>query len=127
VQVSTRGGIQRDKRAQAIIDAELKRYRQDLNDQIRIFDNDTFDRIQRMIVGQKANGGPNKLGKGKVITQEYLDGLTSRHDWFDIRVADEEIAKQLELMKLSLQEKRSEAEALFEVKKKKMTKKLRKA
>ena len=121
VQVFTREGIQRDKRAQAIIDAELKRYRQDLNDQIRIFDNDTFDRIQRMIVGQKANGGPNKLGKGKVITQEYLDGLTSRHDWFDIRVADEEIAKQLELMKLSLQEKRSEAEALFEVKKKKMT------
>ena len=121
VQVFTREGIQRDKRAQSIIDAELKRYRQDLNDQIRIFDNDTFDRIQRMIVGQKANGGPSKLGKGKVITQEYLDGLTSRHDWFDIRVADEEIAKQLELMKLSLQEKRSEAEALFEVKKKKMT------
>ena len=70
---------------------------------------------------KKANGGPNKLGKGKVITQEYLDGLTSRHDWFDIRVADEEIAKQLELMKLSLQEKRSEAEALFGSEKKKMT------
>ena len=53
VQVFTREGIQRDKRAQSIIDSELKRYRQDLGDQLRIFDNDAFDRIERMIVGQK--------------------------------------------------------------------------
>ncbi len=52
VQVFTREGIQRDKRAQAIIDSELKRYRQDLSDQLRIFDNDAFSRIERMIVGQ---------------------------------------------------------------------------
>ena len=100
---------------------ELKRYRQDLNDQIRIFDNDAFDRIERMIVGQKANGGPNKLAKGKEITSEYLRELPSRHDWFDVRVADEDIAKQMELIKLSLQQKRQEAEELYEVKKRKMT------
>ena len=58
-----------------------------------------FDRIERMIVGQKANGGPNKLAKGKEITSEYLRELPSRHDWFDVRVADEDIAKQMELIK----------------------------
>jgi len=121
VQVFTREGIQRDKRAQSIIEAELKRYRQDLNDQVRIFDNDAFDRIERMIVGQIANGGPMKLAKGAEITAEYLHGLPSRHDWFDVRVADEEIAKQLELIKLSLKQKREETDALYEVKKKKMT------
>ena len=121
VQVFTREGVQRDKRAQAIIDAELKRYRLDLNDQLRIFDNDAFDRIERMIVGQKANGGPMKLAKGSKITAEYLAGLPSKHDWFDVRVADENIAKQLELIKGSLQDKREEAETLFEIKKKKMT------
>ena len=121
VQVFTREGIERDKRAQSIIEVELKRYRQDLNDQIRIFDNDAFDRIERMIVGQKANGGPNKLAKGKEITSEYLRELPSRHDWFDVRVADEDIAKQMELIKLSLQQKRQEAEELYEVKKRKMT------
>jgi DNA-directed RNA polymerase subunit beta len=42
VQVFTREGIERDKRAQSIIDAELKRYRLDLNDQLRIFENDAF-------------------------------------------------------------------------------------
>ena len=121
VQVFTREGIQRDKRAQSIIDAELKRYRLDLNDQLRIFDNDAFDRIERMIVGQKANGGPMKLAKGSEITAEYLASLPSKHDWFDVRVADENIAKQMELIKSSLQDKREEAESLFEIKKKKMT------
>jgi len=121
VQVFTREGIQRDKRAQSIIDSELKRYRQDLGDQLRIFDNDAFDRIERMIVGQKANGGPMKLAKGSEISTEYLAGLPSKHDWFDIRLADEDLAKQLELIKLSLQQKREEADELYEIKKKKLT------
>ena len=109
------------KRAQSIIDSELKRYRQDLGDQLRIFDNDAFDRIERMIVGQKANGGPMKLAKGSEITTEYLASLSSKHDWFDIRLADEDLAKQLELIKLSLQQKREEADELYEIKKKKLT------
>ncbi|MDO4878210.1 MAG: DNA-directed RNA polymerase subunit beta [Neisseria sp.] len=121
VQVFTREGITRDKRAQSIIDAELKRYRLDLNDQIRIYDNDAFDRIERMIIGQKASGGPMKLANGSVVTAEYLASLPNRHDWFDIRMEDENIAKQMELIKSSLQDKRQEAEELFDVKKKKMT------
>src|SRR5690606_37928001 len=55
VQVFTREGIQRDKRAQSIIDDELKRYRLDLNDQLRIVENDTFSRIERLMVGKVAN------------------------------------------------------------------------
>ena len=88
---------------------------------MRIFDNDAFDRIERMIVGQKANGGPMKLAKGSEITTEYLASLSSKHDWFDIRLADEDLAKQLELIKLSLQQKREEADELYEIKKKKLT------
>lgn len=121
VQVFTREGIQRDARAQAIIDAELKRYRQDLTDQLRIFNNDAFDRIERLIVGQKASGGPMKLGKGKAVSAEYLAGLPSKHDWFDIRLADESIAKQVELIKVSLQAKHEESDAQYEIKKKKLT------
>lgn len=121
VQVFTREGIQRDKRAQSIIDAELKRYRQDLSDQVRIFNNDAFSRIERMIVGQIANGGPKKLGKGKEITLEYLKSLPTPHDWFDIRLADEDLARQLELIKESLTQQHEEADAKYEIKKKKLT------
>ena len=121
VQVFTREGIQRDARAQSIIDAELKRYRQDLNDQLRIFTDDAFSRIERLIMGKKANGGPNRLAKDTAISKEYLDGLQTRHEWFDIRMADEEIARQLELMKLNLQQKREEFDLQYEVKKRKLT------
>jgi DNA-directed RNA polymerase subunit beta len=51
VQVFTREGIQRDKRAQQIIDDELKRFRLDLNDQLRIVEADAFDRIEKLLIG----------------------------------------------------------------------------
>ena len=121
VQVFTREGIERDKRAKAIIDAELKRYRQNLTDQLRIFNDDAFDRTERLILGQKVNGGPLKLAKGAEVTKEYLASLPSRHDWFDIRLSDEGIAKQVELIKESLQAKHEESDALYEIKKKKLT------
>ena len=72
VQVFTREGIQRDKRAQQIIDDELKRYRLDLNDQLRIVEADAFDRIEKLLVGKPANGGPKKIAKGTVIDKAYL-------------------------------------------------------
>ncbi len=121
VQVFTREGITRDARAQSIIDVELKRYRQDLSDQLRIFTNDAFSRIERLIVGKTVNGGPNRLAKDAEVTKEYLSNLDSRHDWFDIRMTDEGIAKQLELIKLSLQQKREEFDSQYEVKKRKLT------
>ena len=64
VQVFTREGIQRDKRAQQIIDDELKRFRLDLNDQLRIVEADAFDRIEKLLVGKPANGGPQQDRQG---------------------------------------------------------------
>ncbi len=72
VQVFTREGIERDKRAQQIIDDELARYRKDLNDQLRIVEDDTFGRIERLLTNKIANGGPKKLVKGTKITKPYL-------------------------------------------------------
>ncbi len=87
VQVFTREGIERDKRAAQIIDDELKGYRKDLNDQLRIVENDAYARIERLLLNKVVNGGPKRLAKGAKVTKEYLDGVP-RHDWFDIRLAD---------------------------------------
>ncbi len=120
VQVFTREGIERDKRAQSIIDEALKRYRTNLNDQLRIVERDAFDRLARQLIGHAANGGPNGLGKGKKITQEYLDGVNV-HQWFEIRMADENLQKQIEDVRISLEDKRKEFDAAFEEKRKKLT------
>ncbi len=120
VQVFTREGIERDKRAQQIIEDELKGYRKDLNDQLRIVENDAFDRIEKSITGRVANGGPKRLAKGAKVTKDYLEGL-SRHDWFEIRLADEDAAADLEAMKDALAKKRADFDAMYELKKKKLT------
>ncbi|MGO3123950.1 MAG: DNA-directed RNA polymerase subunit beta [Advenella sp.] len=120
VQVFTREGVPRDKRAEAIINDELSRYRQDLNDQLRIVENDTFDRIRKLLIGKTVNGGPNRLPKGSVITEEYLDGVERWH-WFDIRLSDEGAAVALEQTKESVEQKRHEFDLAFEEKRKKLT------
>ena len=120
VQVFTREGIERDARAQQIIDDQLNHYKQDLADQMRIVEDDTFGRIQRLLEGKVATGGPNKLKKGEKVSADYLAAV-GRYDWFDIRLSDEEAARQLEQLKESLATARVEFDKRFEEKKRKLT------
>ncbi|SEN70712.1 DNA-directed RNA polymerase subunit beta [Nitrosomonas marina] len=120
VQVFTREGIERDKRAQQIIDDELSRYKKDLADQMRIVEEDAFARIERLLVGKSATGGPQKIKRGTTITAEYLQNMDP-HFWFDIRLSDEEASIQLEQMRESMALKRKAFDEAFEEKKKKLT------
>jgi DNA-directed RNA polymerase subunit beta len=120
VQVFTREGIERDKRAQSIIDDHLRGYKLDLADQLRIVERDAFARVERLILGKKANGGPKRLAKGTEITHEYLGGIDPHH-WFDIRMADEDVAQQLESLREGLEQTRKDFDAAFEEKRKKLT------
>jgi DNA-directed RNA polymerase subunit beta len=120
VQVFTREGLQRDKRAQQIIDDELNRYKKDLADQMRIVEADVYTRLEKLLHGKVVNGGPKKLAKGAKLDKAYLSSL-EHHQWFDIRLSDEEAAAQLEQVKESLGLKRLEFDAAFELKKRKLT------
>jgi DNA-directed RNA polymerase subunit beta len=120
VQVFTREGIERDKRAQQIIDDELRRYKTDLADQMRIVERDTFARIERLIVGKVANKGPKKLAKGTKLTKSYLESIDPHH-WFDIGLANDETAQQLENLRESIEQTRKDFDQAFEAKKKKLT------
>ena len=121
VQVFTREGIERDKRAQSIIDDHLRAYKIDLADQMRIVERDAFERLRRQIIGQKANGGPKKLAKDTVVTAEYLDSLESPYHMFDVRMAEEALATQLEATRESLEKSRKDFDLAFDIKKKKLT------
>src|SRR5258707_14166318 len=119
VQVFTREGIAREKRAHQIIDEELKRYKKDLADQMRIVEDDAFTRIEKVLIGKTAKGG-KKLTKGAKVTKAYLTEI-ERHEWFDIRLSDEDAAAQLEQLRESLDLTRKEFDRAFEEKKKKLT------
>ena len=120
VQVLTAKGETPDARAQSIIDAELERYRIDLDDRFRIAQNDIFDRLQKILVGQVVNGGPKGLKKGNELTEEYLENLDPNH-WFDIRLADEDTQTTLEHAKESIDFERAEIERMYDEKRKKLT------
>ena len=120
VQVFTREGIERDKRAQSIIDDMLKGYKQDLADQMRIVERDTFARIEKLLTGKAASKGPKKLAKGAKITKDYLAALEHYH-WFDIALESEEAQQQLESLRDSIDQTRRDFDVAFEAKKKKLT------
>jgi len=120
VHVFTREGIERDKRAQQIIDDELRRYKTDLADQMRIVERDTFARIEKLLINKVANKGPKKLVKGTKLNKTYLESIDPHH-WFDIALASDDTAQQLESLRESLEQTRKDFDVAFEEKKKKLT------
>lgn len=118
VQVFTRDGVEKDQRAISIEKAQLDEVRKDLNEEFRIVEQATFERLREALVGQAAEGGPN-LAKGDVISGDYLGELEHKN-WFKLRMADDALNEQLEAAQKQLQERREQLDQRFEDKKKKL-------
>ncbi len=120
VRVFTRDGVEKDIRALAIEKSELESVRKDLNDTLRILEEDIYERVERMLTGKMAQGGPNKLKSGSKITKAYLDEVP-RDQWFEIRLkndaANENLVKAFERLKAQ----RAEFDRRYEEKKEKIT------
>jgi DNA-directed RNA polymerase subunit beta len=95
VQVFTRDGVEKDARALEIEESELNSVRKDLNDQLRIMEAGVYQRVEKLLSGKVAAGGPSGLGAGEKITKAYLEE-TSCEKWFEIRLKDDKANKQLE-------------------------------
>jgi len=120
VQVFTRDGVKKDKRALDIEQEEIKRYRKDLDDQLKILEEDIFARVARLLVGKVAQSGPGQLKAGTEITQAYLNGL-KHSEWLKIRMKDEDINLQLETVAAQVEQQRKDFDEKFDVKRKKIT------
>lgn len=119
VQVFTRDGLEKDQRAIAIEEAQLSKVRKDINDEYRIVEAATFERLQSAIEGMTVAGGPS-LKKGQKVTAEYLADLP-RDDWFKLRMSNDDLNKQLERAEEQLKERQAELDERFEDKRKKLT------
>jgi DNA-directed RNA polymerase subunit beta len=119
VQVFTRDGLEKDQRAIAIEEAQLSKVRKDINDEYRIVEAATYERLQSAIQDNPVAGGPD-LKKGQIVTAEYLADLP-RDDWFKLRMSNDELNKQLERAEEQLKERQAELDERFEDKRKKLT------
>ena len=120
VQVFTRDGVEKDARALQIQDDQLAQVRKDLNDQLRIMEDDLFNRVESMLQGKLAEGGPQKLAAGAKVTKDYLADI-GRDKWFEIRLRNEDANADLEKISDQLKELRKGFEERLEDKRVKLT------
>ena len=120
VRVFTRDGVEKDARAKEIEAAELARVRKDLNDQLRILEDDTYERVERLLTGKVALRGPGELSRGGKVGKPYLAKLP-RERWFEIHMEEEELNDQLEVVQDQLAQQRRDFDAKFEEKRGKLT------
>jgi DNA-directed RNA polymerase subunit beta len=118
VQVFTRDGLEKDKRAQEIEKMQLDKFRKDLNEEYRILEEALYARLTSSLTGQKVVSGAG-LKKGTELTEEVLAGL-DKDDWFKLRLSDDSLNSALEDASNQLDAQKESLERRFEDKKRKL-------
>src|SRR5699024_18541 len=107
VQVFTREGVAKDKRALEIEDMQLKQVSKDLKEEFKILEAGLFARIRDLLV----SGG---------IEQKKLDAL-SREKWLELGLSDEDKQSQLEQLAQQYDDLKEDFEKRLEAKRNKIT------
>jgi DNA-directed RNA polymerase subunit beta len=120
VQVFTRDGVEKDQRALQIEEEQLAHIRKDLGDQLRIMEDDIYQRVEKLLQGKVVEGGPGKLAAGAKVTRDYLNDI-GRGKWFEIRLRNEDANTDLEKAGEQLKTLRKDFDTRLEEKKAKLT------
>ena len=121
VRVFTRDGLPKDERALDIERLELAQVQKDLDDEYRIVEGATYERLRQALTGKPVANAPG-LVHGDVITDEYLSEQSSesRDRWFRVRMVDEALNEQLDKAEKQLRARRRELDKTFQDKKTKI-------
>jgi DNA-directed RNA polymerase subunit beta len=119
VQVFTREGLPKDARATANDEDELDTVRKDLDDQLRIVEDDAYARIEKLLHNHIAEGGPNNLKAGEKVTNDYLAEIP-RRQWFEIRLRNEDANQAIENIRDQLESQRKAFDRRFDEKREKI-------
>jgi DNA-directed RNA polymerase subunit beta len=120
VQVFTRDGVEKDARALQIEGEQMAMIRKDFNDQLRIMEDDIYERVGNLLQGKIAEGGPKKLAAGSKVTKDYLADI-GRDKWFEVRLRNEDANADLEKASEQLIQLRKDFEQRLEDKRSKLT------
>lgn len=112
VQVFTRDGIQKDQRALDIERAALDEVRKNIDEEYRIVETATFERLTESLANQKVIAGPG-LKKGDKLTRDMLAELEPQ-SFFKLRMEKDDLNELLEAADLRLKERRKELDERFE-------------
>jgi DNA-directed RNA polymerase subunit beta len=113
VRVFNRHGVEKDERALQIEREEIEQLARDRDDELAILDRNIYARLRQMLVGQTAVKGPRGVKPNSEITDELLDGLT-RSQWWQLALAEEQEAKNLEALNEQYEAQKRALTARFE-------------
>ncbi|MGR3662389.1 MAG: DNA-directed RNA polymerase subunit beta [Paracoccaceae bacterium] len=113
VRVFNRHGVEKDERAVQIEREEVERLARDRDDEMVILDRNTYARLNSMLLGQTAVKGPRDIRPKSEVTVEVLEEL-SRGLWWQIAVADDTQASQIEALREQYEAQIRVLEARFE-------------
>jgi DNA-directed RNA polymerase subunit beta len=119
VQVFTRDGLEKDQRSLEIEKSQLDEVRKNLNEEYRIMETATLERLRSALVGQVIASGKG-LKKGDKLTNEMLDGL-EKDQWFKLRMSEEALNEQIDRAEEQLIERRKILDERFEDKRRKLS------
>jgi DNA-directed RNA polymerase subunit beta len=112
VRVFTRDGIDKDHRALDIERHEIEEIRRNIEEEYRIIQTATFERLADSLSGKSVIAGPG-LKKGDKVTKQYLEELPSE-DWFKIRMDADDLNDLLEAADMRLKERRKQLDEQFD-------------
>ena len=118
VQVFTRDGIPKDQRALDIERQALDEVRKNIDEEFRIVETATFERLTESLANKAVIAGPG-LKKGDKATRDYLANLAPS-DFFKLRMEKDELNELLEAAELRLKERRQDLDERFEESKRKL-------
>ena len=112
VQVFTRDGIEKDHRALDIQRQALDAVRKNIDEEYRIVETATFERLVESLANQKVVAAP-ELKKGDKLTRDYIGNLASE-DFFKLRMEKDSLNELLEQADQRLKERRKDLDEQFE-------------
>ena len=118
VRIFTRDGVEKDARARSIEETELGDIRKDLDDEYRIVEAATYQRLKSALTGKVVARAPG-LSKGAKIDSKFLADLAPE-SWFEIRMSEESLNDQLDSAETQLKARREALDAVYEDKKSKL-------
>ncbi|SIS52513.1 DNA-directed RNA polymerase subunit beta [Gemmobacter megaterium] len=97
VRVFNRHGVDKDERALQIEREEVERLARDRDDELAILERNIYARLKTLIMGKVAVKGPKGVKSGSEINDDLLSTL-SRGQWWQLAVAEEDLAKDVEAL-----------------------------
>ncbi|MEP0565149.1 MAG: DNA-directed RNA polymerase subunit beta [Paracoccaceae bacterium] len=114
VRVFNRHGVEKDERALQIEREEVERLARDRDDEQAILERNIYARLSSMLMGKVAVKGPKGVKPKTKITEELLNEELTRGQWWQLAIAEEEDAQQIEALNEQYEAQKRALEHRFE-------------